>query len=134
MYDFTLLESVEGLGDPPLVSDSLEIWQRLQDEKTAVSQSLLDAGALVHDQVINSPDADASDEVTRDLEWRNRAELESRLRSLNEAQDRLFVGLYGRCADCGEAIDSKRLAVNPAAALCLTCQKIIDSSQRFCSS
>jgi len=131
MYDGTLLESVEGLGDPPVVMASLEIWQRLQDEKTEVSQCLLDEGGLVHDQVNAGPEADASDEVLRDLEWRHRAQLELRLRDIGEAQDRLIEGLYGRCTDCGAVIDCRRLAADPAVALCLTCKTIVDRKQRF---
>jgi DnaK suppressor protein len=133
VYDGTLLESIEGLGDPPLVVVSGEIWQRLQDEKSEVSQTLLDEGRLLHDQVNAGPEADASDEVLRELEWKHRAQLESRLRDIGEAQDRLIEGLYGRCTDCGEEIDCRRLAADPAATLCLSCQKTIEGTLEFCS-
>jgi DnaK suppressor protein len=126
VYDGTLLESIEGLGDPPLVVFSGEIWQRLQDEKAEVAQRLLDAGCLLHDRVDVGPDADASDEVQKQLEWWHRAQLESRLRDIGEAQDRLIEGLYGRCSDCGEEIDFRRLTADPAAALCLSCEKAIE--------
>lgn len=133
VYDGILLESIEGLGDPPIVAVSGEIWRRLQDEKTEVSQSLLDEGSLIHDQAKSGPEADASNEVTMELEWRHRAQLESRLRDIGEAQDRLIEGLYGRCTSCGESIDCRRLAADPAAALCLACQTMIDGKVRFCS-
>lgn len=133
MYDGTLLESVEGLGDPPVVTASLEIWQRLQDEKMEVSQSLLDEGSLIHDQVNNGPDSDASDEVPRDMEWQRRAQLEARLRAIGEAQDRLIEGLYGRCIDCSEVIDCRRLIADPATALCFFCQTMTDDKQHYCS-
>jgi DnaK suppressor protein len=121
VYDDILLESIEGLGDPPIVAVSCEIWQRLQDEKTEVSQSLLNEGSLIHDQAKSGPEADASNEVTMELEWRYRAQLESRLRELGEAQDRLFEGLYGWCTSCGKPIDCRSLAADPAVALCLAC-------------
>ena len=73
VYDGVLLESVEGLGDPPVVARSGEIWHRLQDEKAEVAQNLLDEGALVHDQVNAGPEADFSDEIPRELEWLHRA-------------------------------------------------------------
>lgn len=126
VYDGVLLESVEGLGDPPVVARSGEIWHRLQDEKTEVAQSLLDEGALVHDQVNAGPDADPSNEITNELEWLHRAQLESRLREIGEAQDRLIEGLYGRCIDCDEEIDQRRLAADAAAARCFACQSMID--------
>jgi RNA polymerase-binding transcription factor DksA len=133
VYDGTLLESIEGLGDPAIVTLSGEIWQRLQDEKTEVSQSLLEDGSLIHDRAKSGPEADASNEVTLELEWRHRAQLESRLREIGEAQDRLIEGLYGRCTSCGESIDCRRLATDPAAALCLACQTMIDGKVRFYS-
>jgi hypothetical protein len=38
--NFTLVQSIRTLGDPPVVTRSGEIWQQLQDEKLEVSQSL----------------------------------------------------------------------------------------------
>jgi len=127
VYDGILLESVEGLGDPPVVALSGEIWHRLQDEKTEVAKSLIDEGALVHDQVNAGPESDPSDEIPRELEWLHRAQLESRLREIGEAQDRLIEGLYGRCIDCDEEIDQRRLAGDAAAARCFACQSTIDA-------
>ena len=49
-------------------------------------------------------------------------DLEERLRALNDAQDRLMDGGYGRCLECGEQINAKRLAADPALSLCLDCQ------------
>jgi RNA polymerase-binding transcription factor DksA len=99
-----------------------EIWHRLEDEKSEVAQSLLE-GSLAHEQVNSERDLDASDE----LEWLHRTQLETRLREIGEAQDRLIEALYGRCIDCGEEIDARRLAVDPAAARCVFCQTMIDS-------
>ena len=127
IYDGTLLESVEALGDPPLVKCSGEIWHRLQGEKTAVIENLLDEASLRHTQVNAEPDADASEAVPRELEWIHRSQLESRLREIGEAQDRLIEGSYGQCIECAREIDARRLAADPAAARCLTCQSIIDN-------
>lgn len=40
------------------------------------------------------------------------------------ARRRLADQRFGHCLDCGEAIDLRRLAARPAAALCTTCQAI----------
>ena len=40
------------------------------------------------------------------------------------ARRRLADQSFGHCLDCGEAIDLRRLAARPAAALCTTCQAI----------
>lgn len=128
--DATLLESFEGLGDPPVVAMSGELWQRLQDEKLEVSQSLLDGGLILEGQAFG-PDFDVTDEVAQGMECRHRERLEKRLRQLTEAQDRLFEGHYGLCTDCGEIIGARRLAADPAIALCYACQSATDRNQKF---
>lgn len=50
---------------------------------------------------------------------RQRAELE--LRRIEAALRRCDDGSYGYCADCDEAIDPRRLELDPAATLCITC-------------
>jgi RNA polymerase-binding transcription factor DksA len=119
----TLVQSFETLGDPPVVSRSGEIWQRLQDEKLEVSDSLLKEGR----RLITSPDA------AEELRWRHRERLEMRLRQLTDAQDRLMEGRYGRCVECDELITERRLLADPAAALCYECQSATDRKQRFYS-
>jgi RNA polymerase-binding protein DksA len=52
-------------------------------------------------------------EVDRDV-----AELEA----IDSALARLETGTYGRCVECGKAIDNSRLAHNPEVARCVTCQ------------
>ncbi len=44
------------------------------------------------------------------------------LRQVEAALNRLRNGTYGICADCGEAIGSKRLKALPWAARCTSCQ------------
>lgn len=41
---------------------------------------------------------------------------------IDEALERLAAGTYGRCADCGEAIEERRLAALPQAARCAACE------------
>ena len=119
----TLVQSYETLVDPPVVTRSGEIWQRLQDEKLEVSESLLNEGR----RYMTSP------EVVEELSLRHRERLEMRLRQLTDAQDRLMEGRYGRCIDCNELITERRLAADPAAALCYECQSELDRKQRVYS-
>ncbi len=42
--------------------------------------------------------------------------MESRLKEVNEALERMQKGTYGKCAKCGEDIPLERLQANPAAA------------------
>lgn len=133
VYDGTLLESAECLADSPVPLASGEIWQRLQEEKTEVSQNLVDEGSLIHEQMNAGPESDPSDEVPRELDWLHRGRLEYRLREISEAQDRLIDGLYGQCIDCWKAIETARLIADPAVARCLACQSMLDGRVRICS-
>lgn len=47
--------------------------------------------------------------------------LQARLRTVDDALDRLMSGAYGNCSRCGRAIDDARLEIDPAVAHCLTC-------------
>ena len=49
--------------------------------------------------------------------------LETRLRDINLALEKIEKGKYGKCENCGKEIDEKRLKVYPAARFCLRCQK-----------
>lgn len=49
--------------------------------------------------------------------------LETRLRDINLALEKLKQGKYGKCEKCGKKIDNKRLAIHPEARLCMKCQK-----------
>ena len=121
--DGILLQTVEGLGDAPLVRTGCEIWEWLQCEKEEVARELLLEGPLCQNEVSGVQEAEASEENGREIEWRHRGQLETRLREINDAQDRLMDGAYGRCTDCGAEIDGRRLAADAAVSLCITCQR-----------
>ncbi len=43
-------------------------------------------------------------------------------RAVEDALQRIAMGSYGRCVECGEAIPYERLEVEPAARRCINCQ------------
>jgi len=45
------------------------------------------------------------------------------IQRIDAALNRLDNGEYGFCVECGEDIGEKRLAVDPAAAFCITCAR-----------
>ena len=49
--------------------------------------------------------------------------LETRLRDVNLALEKLAQGKYGKCSKCGKDIEEKRLEVHPAAQFCVKCQE-----------
>lgn len=129
MEDGILLKSIEGLGESPFIRTDGDIWETLQSEKEKVTRELL-SGPLLHPEVGGRQESDPADEVSQEIEWLHRSQLEARLREVVEAQDRLMDGAYGRCSDCGENIESRRLTANPAVALCVKCQLLVDRSYR----
>ena len=131
MDDGILLQTVEGLGESPFVGTGGEIWELLQGEKEELSQELLAEGPLCQDEVGGLQESEPSETNSREIEWRHGGQLEARLREINDAQDRLIDGGYGRCADCGKEIESRRLVADPAASLCITCQRSTDVEIRF---
>jgi DnaK suppressor protein len=49
--------------------------------------------------------------------------LETRLRDINLALEKMKKGNYGKCENCQGEIEEARLKVYPAARLCLKCEK-----------
>lgn len=129
--DGLLLQTVKGLADVPLVRAGCEIWEWLQAEKEEVLREILSEGPLCQTPVSGVREPEASEENGREIEWRHRGQLEARLREINDAQDRLMDGAYGRCTDCGAEIDSRRLAADLATPLCIACQKSAEAEALF---
>jgi RNA polymerase-binding transcription factor DksA len=99
-----LLQSVEGLGESLFPG---ELWELLQAEKESVAREIISDGSLRHDATaFNEPEP--WDEADEQMQRRHRGILESRLRELNDAQDRLIDGGYGVCGDCEKKIGEQR--------------------------
>jgi DnaK suppressor protein len=47
--------------------------------------------------------------------------LESRLKDINSALEKIKKGKYGKCENCGKKIPKERLEIAPEARLCLLC-------------
>ncbi len=120
-----LLESLAGLGESPVAIGAGEWWEMLQAEKEGVANEIIADGPLAHD-ARSFNECEPWDDTDEQMQRQYRHTLESRLRQLNDAQDRLIDGGYGLCADCGETIGDDRLRANPAASLCIGCQKLAD--------
>jgi DnaK suppressor protein len=50
------------------------------------------------------------------------------LRAIEAAKERMALGSYGLCADCGAEIPLNRLQVQPAATRCVPCQERFERS------
>ena len=131
MENAVLLRSEEPLAHSPFIGSGSEIWNWLQSLKEEVSLDLLREGPLCQSEILGLREGEESTANT--VEWRHRAQLEARLREITDAQDRLLDGTYGKCVDCGEQISVGRLTADPAAYLCLACQKLVERQQQVCT-
>lgn len=68
-------------------------------------------------------DSDAQLNSARDLEFALDEHETAELRLLDAALERIRVGTYGRCIDCGEPIAVARLQAAPEAPRCVACQQ-----------
>lgn len=64
-------------------------------------------------------DALQAQEMARESARRHRRELAR----VSAALERVEAGEYGVCVACGEAIDPRRLDIDPAAARCIDCAR-----------
>ena len=125
------LQSAEAFSDSPFVGTAGEVWELLQAEKEQVSRDILTESDLRLGESTPANEAEPSEESARAIEWHNRETLEERLREINDAQDRLIDGGYGMCLECGDRIEPRRLVVNPAASLCISCQELLEGESIF---
>jgi RNA polymerase-binding transcription factor DksA len=125
------LQSAEAFSDSPFVGTAGEVWELLQAEKEQVSRDIVAESDLRLGENTPANEAEPSEESARAIEWHNRETLEERLREINDAQDRLIDGGYGTCLECGDRIEPRRLAVNPAASLCISCQELLEGESIF---
>lgn len=133
MQNAVLLTSSQPLDNSPFTGSGGATWNWLQDLKEEVSRDLLAEGPLCQNEILGLREGEESKANTWDIEWLHRAQLEARLREINDAQDRLLDGTYGKCAECGEQITAGRLIADPAAYLCLECQRLVESDRQFCT-
>ena len=106
--------------------------KKLEEEKTRLEEELATIAKrnpdAPEDWVVVPPDLNvmraAKEEMAdQEEELENAASveynLESRLRDVNEALEKMRQGKYGICSVDGEPIDEARLRANPAAVTCV---------------
>lgn len=52
-----------------------------------------------------------------------KTEVDRALITIRKSLTRIKIGKYGLCGQCGQMIDTDRLAINPTADLCINCEK-----------
>lgn len=110
-------------------SDVLEsIKTHLQDERKLVVKRIHELEAQdpftdterITDNAAS--DAEASEESSHDRFIALTDELKEKLVEIDAALKRIANGTYGFCANCGNMIDTDRLAILPTANFCRACE------------
>ena len=93
------------------------VWSKLHSEREDTCEALLNdsPGPTVEDCLTQSWSCD-EESCHREL-------LQTRLRQLDEALDRIMAGTFGECSNCGRWIEDTRLAADPTTSLCIDCQQ-----------
>lgn len=97
----------------PIGGKAGSIWNRLHAEREDICEALVEQF---------EPASQAH--YRHDL-------LQTRLRTVDDALDRLMSGAYGICPNCGRSIEDATLAVDPAWALCTDCSDCETSASSF---
>ena len=75
----------------------------------------------------NQENSDMEEEADEVEEYENRLSLEhnleSKLKDVNAALEKIKNGSYGKCENCGKDIEEERLLACPEAKLCMECNK-----------
>ena len=94
-------------------------WNRLHSEREDVCEALLKEYRPAFESS-REDNAAGNEEPARTAFW-HRELLQSRLRKIDDALDRLMSGSYGNCCKCGRWIEDTKLEFDPAIAFCLEC-------------
>jgi RNA polymerase-binding transcription factor DksA len=102
---------------------------RLEDERARLNRELEDLRASStpkEERRDGSPFGKREEEATETLELEKRLALERRLKEqlqeVERALQKFDEGTYGKCDNCGRAINPARLEALPYAVLCMTCK------------
>ena len=70
-----------------------------------------------------SPDTEAEEQFGHARVSAIKEELNRKSNQIKKALNRVKLGKYGICEECGKMIDTDRLAIFPEATMCIKCEK-----------
>jgi RNA polymerase-binding transcription factor DksA len=103
------------------------VWQRLHCERDDICEALLKEPRQKRQDQLQQSGTD--DQLRSAVNW-HRELLQSRLRKIDDALDRLMSGSYGSCSKCGRWIEETKLDFDPAIAFCIECWQRKQSQSR----
>lgn len=111
--------------EAPKGGDRQEFLKDLQQQRTDL---LAEAGVILGGGLAQETEnlADVGDQATavadQNFMLRLREREQRLLKKIDEAIERIRVGTFGICEECGEQIGYKRLKARPVTTLCINCK------------
>ncbi|MCH7951441.1 TraR/DksA C4-type zinc finger protein [Patescibacteria group bacterium] len=106
----------------PLRNYLLAAQKRLERRRhNIVAEDPFSDSSRVNDNAAS--DTDAAEISGHDRAEALRNEVDRGLITVRKALTKIKLGKYGQCERCKKMIDTDRLAVNPTAELCMSCEK-----------
>ena len=96
---------------------------RLVDARRQLVRELDDVFEAIPEDVHPAGEHEIAPSEGVDLEMSLEKEEELRLREIDAALERIRLGTYGKCCQCGREISETRLDAIPYARLCMRCDK-----------
>ena len=103
------------------------VWYLLHSEREDVCEALLKESRPRPETRPAAPEM-SMDDARGAANW-HRELLQSRLRQLDDALDRLISGSFGNCRKCGRCIEDTKLALDHAIAFCVDCWLRMQTSE-----
>jgi len=116
-----------------LTKKKLEFFRELLNER--IDELLSQANETVsgmtsHKENLPDPSDRATLESDRNFTLRIRDRERKLIGKIKEALERIELGTYGICEDCGEEISTERLKARPVTTLCIDCKKTQETEER----
>ena len=73
----------------------------------------------------------ATAETDRNFMLRLRGREQRLLKKIDQALERVEVGTFGICEDCGNEINLKRLEARPVTTMCIDCKTLQEEEERM---
>jgi len=114
-------------------SEKLQYFRKLLTER--LDALLHEAARTVNDMTLAEKSfGDLPDQATVESDQGFLLRMRDRERKLTmkirEALDRIEMGTYGICEECGEEISEQRLMARPVATLCIDCKTLQEEDER----
>ncbi len=116
-----------------LTKKKLKFFKDLLNERIDILLSQANetvSGMTTHKENLPDPSDRATLESDRNFTLRIRDRERKLIGKIKEALERIELGTYGICEDCGEEISTERLKARPVTTLCIDCKKSQETEEK----